>query len=108
MIRTQKSFVILVISGICARNLTDASPLAGPLGVWESCLHFLFDVVVHSFRKNYDMGTLDNDARSAVGVFTRLLQLLKFVVADLRLTDQDAAAETLDQITADRPEPPSG
>jgi len=40
--------------------------------------------------------------------FTRLLQLLKFIVADLRLTDQDAAAETLDQVTADGPEPPSG
>jgi hypothetical protein len=28
--------------------------------------------------------------------FSRLLQLLKFIVADLSLTDQDAAAETLD------------
>jgi hypothetical protein len=39
--------------------------------------------------------------------FARLLQQLKFIVADLRLSDQDTAAETLDQITADRPEPPS-
>jgi len=40
--------------------------------------------------------------------FTRLLQLLKFIVTDLSLTDQDTATETLDQVTADRPEPPSG
>src|SRR5271165_6492281 len=39
--------------------------------------------------------------------FTRLLQLLKFVVADLRLGNQDAAAKTLDQVAADRAEPPS-
>src|SRR5882762_2031949 len=38
---------------------------------------------------------------------TRLLQLLKFIVADLRLTDKDATAETLDQVAADRAEPPS-
>jgi hypothetical protein len=40
--------------------------------------------------------------------FSRLLELLKLIVADLSLTDQDTAAETLDQVTADRPEPPSG
>ncbi len=33
--------------------------------------------------------------------FTRLLQLLKLIVADLRLSNQDAAAKTLDQVAAD-------
>ena len=43
----------MVITGICARDRSNTSPLAGPLGVWESFkgLHFLFDVVVHHFRK---------------------------------------------------------
>jgi hypothetical protein len=40
--------------------------------------------------------------------FSRLLELLKLIVADLSLTNQDTATETLDQVTADRPEPPSG
>jgi hypothetical protein len=39
--------------------------------------------------------------------FTRLLQLLKFIIADLRLSNQDAAAKTLNQVAADRAEPPS-
>src|SRR5580692_11548397 len=39
--------------------------------------------------------------------FTRLLQLLKFILADLRLGNQNAAAKTLDQVAADRAEPPS-
>src|SRR6266478_6569349 len=39
--------------------------------------------------------------------FTRLLQLLKFIIADPRPSNQDSAAKTLNQVAADRAEPPS-
>jgi hypothetical protein len=42
------------------------------------------------------------------GYFSHSLRLLKFIVGDLCLTDQNAAADTLDQVTADGTEPPSG
>src|SRR3954452_21443052 len=42
------------------------------------------------------------------GHFNHSLHLLKLIVADLGLTDEYAAAQTLDQVTADGTEPPSG